>query len=119
MCGICSRGMFGSEVDFNFDSPNYVTQKSHTLPETNNSLLKMDGWNTTFLLGRQLFRVYVKLRGGIFPSLEMGFLDCLVPHPHLVAHLLITIRTAQLKCSMPPYNVGPLPAISRVIIGVK
>ena len=27
-----------------------------TLPETNSSHLKMDGWNTTFLLGRPTFR---------------------------------------------------------------
>ena len=26
----------------------------------------MDGWKTTFLLGRELFRGYVKLREGIF-----------------------------------------------------
>ena len=27
-----------------------------TLPQTNSSPLKMDGWNTTFLLGRPIFR---------------------------------------------------------------
>ena len=27
-----------------------------TLPETNELPLKMDGWNTTFLLGRPIFR---------------------------------------------------------------
>ena len=30
-----------------------------TLPETNSLHLKMDGWNTTFLLGRPIFRGYV------------------------------------------------------------
>ena len=33
-----------------------------TLPETNSSPLKMDGWNTTFLLGRPIFRGYVSFR---------------------------------------------------------
>ena len=36
-----------------------------TLPETNSSPLKMDGWNTTFLLGRPIFRCYVSFREGI------------------------------------------------------
>ncbi len=35
-----------------------------TLPETNSSPLKMDGWNTTFLLGRSIFRGYVSFREG-------------------------------------------------------
>ena len=33
-----------------------------TPPETNSSHLKMDGWNTTFLLGRPIFRCYVSSR---------------------------------------------------------
>ncbi len=37
---------------------------SNTLPETNSSPLKMDGWNTTFLLGRPIFRGYVSFREG-------------------------------------------------------
>ncbi len=32
-----------------------VVITEHTLPETNSSPLKMDGWNTTFLLGPGLF----------------------------------------------------------------
>ena len=36
-----------------------------TLPETNSLPLKMDGWNTTFLLGRPIFRGYVSFREGI------------------------------------------------------
>ena len=35
-----------------------------TLPETNSSHLKMDGWNTTFLWGRPIFRGYVSFREG-------------------------------------------------------
>ena len=37
-----------------------------TLPETNSSHLKMDGWNTTFLLGWPIFRGHghVSFRGG-------------------------------------------------------
>ena len=33
-----------------------------TLPETNSSHLKMDVWNTSFLLGRPIFRCYVSFR---------------------------------------------------------
>ena len=40
-------------------------RKKCTLPETNSSPLKMDGWNTTFLLGRPIFRGYVSFREGI------------------------------------------------------
>ena len=29
----------------------FLTSKNHTLPETNSSHLKMDVWNTSFLLG--------------------------------------------------------------------
>ena len=31
-------------------------EKKCTLPETNSSPLKMDGWNTSFLLGWPIFR---------------------------------------------------------------
>ena len=36
-----------------------------TLPETNSSHLKMDGWNTSFLLGWPIFTGYVRFREGI------------------------------------------------------
>ena len=36
------------------------------LPETYSSHLKMDGWNTSFLLGWPIFRCYVSFREGIF-----------------------------------------------------
>ena len=35
-----------------------------TLPETNGLPLKIDVLNTTFLLGRPIFRGYVSFRGG-------------------------------------------------------
>ena len=35
-----------------------------TLPETNSSPLKMDGWNTSFLLGWPIFGGYVSFREG-------------------------------------------------------
>ena len=38
--------------------------ESGTLPETNSSPLKMDGWNTTFLLGSLIFRGHVSFREG-------------------------------------------------------
>ncbi len=41
-------------------------QVVYTLPETNSSPLKMDGWNTTFLLGRPIFRGYVSFRECIY-----------------------------------------------------
>ncbi len=39
-----------------------------TLPETNSLPLKMDSWNTTFLLGSPIFRGYVSFREGSHPS---------------------------------------------------
>ena len=36
----------------------------NTLPETNSSHLKMDGWNITSLLGWPIFRGYVSFREG-------------------------------------------------------
>ena len=56
------------------------------LPGTLHSLkltfshLKMDGWNTTFPLGRPIFRCYVSFREGK-PSFLHG---CLVKHPFLM-----------------------------------
>ena len=42
-----------------------ATLTSGTFPETNSSPLKMDAWNTTFLLGsRPIFRGYVSFREG-------------------------------------------------------
>ena len=35
-----------------------------TLPETNSSPLKIDGWKTTFLLKKPMFRGYVSFREG-------------------------------------------------------
>ena len=34
----------------------FWSSQNGTLPETNGSPLKMDGWNTTFLFGRPIFR---------------------------------------------------------------
>ena len=39
----------------------FISWKNHTLPETNMAL-KMDGWNTSFLLGWPIFRGYVSFR---------------------------------------------------------
>ena len=38
---------------------------TYTLPETNSSHLKIDGWNTTFLLGWPIFRGYLSFREGM------------------------------------------------------
>ena len=42
----------------------FVHDPCFTLPKTNSSPLKMDGWKTTFLLGRPIFRGYVSFREG-------------------------------------------------------
>ena len=41
---------------------NTVKLSGTTLPETNNSHLKMDGWKMNFLLGWLIFRCYVSFR---------------------------------------------------------
>ena len=38
--------------------------RKDTLPETNSSPLKIDGWKTSFLLGWPIFRGYVSFREG-------------------------------------------------------
>ncbi len=37
----------------------------NTLPETNSSHLKMDGWNTSFLLGWSIFRCEMLVSGRV------------------------------------------------------
>ena len=39
-----------------------MAELNTTLPETNSSPLKMDGWKTSFLLGCHLLRGYVSFR---------------------------------------------------------
>ena len=50
--GSCAEGVFF----------NVMTQLMVTLPETNSLHLKMDRWNTRFLLGWPIFRGYVSFR---------------------------------------------------------
>ena len=40
-----------------------------TLPEINSSHLKMDGWKTSFLLGRPIFSCQLLVSGGVFQDL--------------------------------------------------
>ncbi len=57
-------GLSGKRLD-NFQKGS--TRKLYsvsTLPETNSSHLKMDGWNTSFLLGWPIFRGYLSFREG-------------------------------------------------------
>ena len=54
-----------------FLPPKSRVLKCPTLPETNSSPLKMDGWNTTFLLGRPIFRCYVSSREGNYLTLRI------------------------------------------------
>ena len=44
--------------------PKLIRLKMSALSETNKSPLKMDGWNTRFLLGWPIFRAYVSFREG-------------------------------------------------------
>ncbi len=53
----------GGTVGFGILAPNWSSRA--TLPKTNSLPLQMDGWNTTFLLGRPIFRGYVSLREGM------------------------------------------------------
>ena len=54
-----------TSCNFQDDGGNIVKPyHSPTPPKFNSSSLKNIGWKTTFLLRRELFRGYVKLRGG-------------------------------------------------------
>ena len=48
-----------SETDSVRCDVNFTAIFMFTLPETNSSHLKMNGWNTSFLLGWPIFRCYV------------------------------------------------------------
>ncbi len=52
----------------------------HTLPETNSSPLKIDGLNSSFLLGWPIFRGYVRL------------LECIIVFPRCKKNLFISCR---------------------------
>ena len=41
-----------------------MNEKKLILLETNSSHMKMDGWETTFILGRPILRDYVSFREG-------------------------------------------------------
>ena len=80
---------------------NIYLKELYTVPETNSSHLKMDGWKTTFLLGRPIFRCYVSFREG---SQQM-FRDVKRCHPKVsyvsVHHLPFSI------CGMKIKTLGP------------
>ena len=44
----------------------YVLSLQPTLPETNSSPLKMDGWNTSFFLGWPIFRGEMLVLGSVY-----------------------------------------------------
>ena len=50
--------------------------KTFTLPETNSSPLKIEGWNTAFLLRRSIFRGHVSFREGTFFWFPCMFFAC-------------------------------------------
>ena len=57
-----------AHIIFCLATANGITQligRFFSLPETNSSHLKMDGWNTTFLLGRPIFRGELLVSGRI------------------------------------------------------
>ena len=51
----------------------HVNLPGCTLPETNSSHLKMDGWKTSFLLGWPMFMGYVSFREGIHTEKQPDF----------------------------------------------
>ena len=53
-----------SQLMIGVSEPSPPTQMVFTLPETKSSPPKMDGWNTTFLLGRPIFRGKLLVSGG-------------------------------------------------------
>ena len=73
---MCQEFQWKGSLDYN---------QRPTLPETNSSPLKMDGWNTTFLLGRPIFRGYVSFREGKgVNNLNQELLEWCDCHPYLL-----------------------------------
>ena len=62
---------------------NYQAQQV-TLPETNSSHLKMDGWNTCFLLGRPIFRCELLVSGSVAELMQLIALQYETMFPKLV-----------------------------------
>ena len=58
------RQISTQKVGFSSWSPTSTSWDAHSLKLTASLPLKMDGWNTTFLLGRPIFRCYVSFREG-------------------------------------------------------
>ena len=56
---------FGKTVNFCIPLLNRGYSMVFTLPETNSSHLKMDGWNTNFLLGPGLFSGAMLVLGSV------------------------------------------------------
>ena len=84
-----------------------------TLPKFNSSPLKKGGWKTTFLLGRLIFRGYVKLPGCKFsvPCAGASNMDVLDSDCQMFQHKLenfgvitaICLVFGGVECS-PPYQ---------------
>ena len=64
-----------SESEINTTWQVVLSWKKGSLLETNSSHLKMDGWNTSFLLGWPIFRCYVSFRECRFLSLLFKLLS--------------------------------------------
>ena len=73
--GGSKRVWLGSLVELFFDLLDHL---GSTLPETNSSHLKNDGWNTRFLLGWPIFRGYVSFRPGFNFDIILCFLHFLM-----------------------------------------
>ena len=79
-----------------------------TLPETNGSPLKMNGWNATFLLGRPIFRGYVSFREG--KSLQI-ILCCSISYKqHHISYLLTNFWSTSPQFSHPK-TLPPFPPV--------
>ncbi len=80
--GVLSKGnfifqpVFSRGYSFVFGGVNlrHIHPKKCTLPETNSSHLKIDGWNTRFPLGWPIFRCKKWVSGRFSPKLIRAFL---------------------------------------------
>ena len=85
-CLIQGDFLLAWEITIKLALGEYFSSSKTTLPETDKSHLKMDGWNTTLLLGRPIFRCYVSFREGKFSNYHGSVEHGLVWRP--ATHLL-------------------------------
>ncbi len=78
----CLISMLAGETRITLAETRTFSNRKHTLPETNKSHLKMDGWNTSFLLGRPMFRGELLVLGRVhLPAYSIELLIDKKAHP--------------------------------------